>query len=623
MARLIGFIIIVFVVSDLHAADMRRIKNENLLFDTSVALKKTITKKISGNINFYRSQLKDLKQQRTLNRQLKDERLIIKKIFNAYGFYDAVIHSVIVNTDKKIALLQMDQFNDFLIQSNRSEAFLFKKKGYRIAYQFKLGKVYRIKKLEFNGVLELAGIDKVLIELYTEGALRAQNVLDAFELIKLNIAQNQCFVEGKLTYDVQLDTKKNEADIEFNYDETFSSFFKSDDVVGLSSINNEWLIAQMGLKRNKCLNKSKINNAILKLYATNLLARVSYTLEKAPAKNGTQSVIIHLNVIERKHRTIAAGGGLSTSQGAYLSGSWQHRNVFEKAEQINVESFVGSFEQLVSSEMIIPRIKFYDFGLSLRSQLHRFSKDENVDFEWVNKISLFKKINKYTVYNGSLKLSTKLKIQDKIEQQALNQLYFPNFITWDERDDIVNSTHGIYVQAGVTPVWDIKNMKVGFIDYHWVTKGFYTFKYPLPITLALKYEGQIIDVKQASLLPADERLYLGGGSDMRGFAFESINANENGGVHSSVFSFETRFRMSETIGFVAFYDVGYLIEGVNTQTNTDTGLNTTKNWYSAAGVGFRYYTSFFPIRVDVALPIQVFDVETAKYQFYISIGQSY
>jgi len=198
-------------------------------------------------------------------------------------------------------------------------------------------------------------------------------------------------------------------------------------------------------------------------------------------------------------------------------------------------------------------------------------------------------------------------------------LYLPNFITWDERDDAVNTTHGIYAQTGVTPVWDIKEAKVAFIDYQWIVKGYYTFKHSVPVTLALKYEGQFIDVKERELLPDDERLFLGGGSDMRGFSFQSIDADSNGGVHSNVVSAETRFRFTDTIGMVGFYDVGFLNEYVD----LDLELALDKKWYSAAGLGFRYYTSFFPIRLDVALPIKVFDVETNDYQIYISIGQSY
>lgn len=78
-------------------------------------------------------------------------------------------------------------------------------------------------------------------------------------------------------------------------------------------------------------------------------------------------------------------------------------------------------------------------------------------------------------------------------------------------------------------------------------------------------------------------------------------------------AFEARFKVSSNIGLVPFVDVG--------EVTTDT-LPRFDSLRWGAGLGFRYYTSFAPIRFDLATPINRRPGES-RIQFYISIGQNF
>ena len=99
---------------------------------------------------------------------------------------------------------------------------------------------------------------------------------------------------------------------------------------------------------------------------------------------------------------------------------------------------------------------------------------------------------------------------------------------------------------------------------------------------------------------ADRRLYSGGAGSVRGYAYQNIgprNAAGNivGGRSSVLFSGELRYRMTDTIGLVAFVDAGSAYASILPQLG---GLKV------GVGAGLRYLTPVGPIRLDVAVPLQ-------------------
>ena len=79
-------------------------------------------------------------------------------------------------------------------------------------------------------------------------------------------------------------------------------------------------------------------------------------------------------------------------------------------------------------------------------------------------------------------------------------------------------------------------------------------------------------------------------------------------------SSELRFKMTETIGAVAFVDAGSVSE---------SAVPEFSDLSVGAGVGLRYYTSFGPLRFDVAVPLTQRETLDQTYQIYLSIGQAF
>ena len=120
-------------------------------------------------------------------------------------------------------------------------------------------------------------------------------------------------------------------------------------------------------------------------------------------------------------------------------------------------------------------------------------------------------------------------------------------------------------------------------------------------------------------LPADRRLYAGGGGSVRGYAFRSIspkdaNGDLTGGRSAVTGSIELRYSFLQDFGIVPFFDAG-------TVSRHPVPVFDQPILY-AAGIGFRYYTAFGPIRADIAAPLNPRHGDDPV-AFYVSIGQAF
>jgi translocation and assembly module TamA len=117
------------------------------------------------------------------------------------------------------------------------------------------------------------------------------------------------------------------------------------------------------------------------------------------------------------------------------------------------------------------------------------------------------------------------------------------------------------------------------------------------------------------------RLYAGGGGSVRGYGFQGVGPRNDrgestGGASLLEFSLEARIEtplFDGAVEVVPFFDAGAV------------GLGSTPDFRFiryGAGVGLRYKTTFGPIRVDVATPINPTQFDSPVV-VYVSLGQAF
>ena len=120
-------------------------------------------------------------------------------------------------------------------------------------------------------------------------------------------------------------------------------------------------------------------------------------------------------------------------------------------------------------------------------------------------------------------------------------------------------------------------------------------------------------------LPADQRIYAGGGGSIRPYGWQlagplASNKKPIGGRSSLVLNLEGRVKITETIGIVPFVDAGSYYESPVPQLG--------RTLLYGVGVGLRYYTAFGPLRLDVATPLHKRSADS-PIQLYISLGEAF
>ena len=141
------------------------------------------------------------------------------------------------------------------------------------------------------------------------------------------------------------------------------------------------------------------------------------------------------------------------------------------------------------------------------------------------------------------------------------------------------------------------------------------------IVLAARTRVAAIPGAPLSAIAPSRRLYAGGGGSVRGYEYKGIGPHDSeddptGGRSLVELSAEARIRtpwFGGALGVVPFVDAGTV------GTDPRPSFDEIK---VGAGVGVRYYTSFGPLRLDVAVPLNRGPGDP-KVGVYVALGHSF
>ena len=345
-----------------------------------------------------------------------------------------------------------------------------------------------------------------------------------------------------------------------------------------------------------------------------------------PNADGTQTVDLVVTTEAAPTRTVSASGGYSTGQGVRLEGSWTHRNFFPPQGAVTFRGIAAEREQVVAAEFRRSDWRKRDQTLTLRAGLSAEQQDafDATTFEvsgQVNRVSNLNWQKAWTYAIGSEFLITRQR--DRSAPDDPNNTFlilaFPGIVTWDKSDNLLDPTRGFRLTARLSPEFTLRSGSyLNYVKAQVEGTGYLPFgDFVLAGRLHL---GSIIGADRGRIAP-NRRFYAGGGGSVRGFNFQGVGPRDDegsptGGSSLTEAALEGRYRFQafgQDLGAVAFVDAGNVDQG------TTPGFN---NLRFGVGVGVRYFTSFGPVRIDVAMPInrQEYDPKVA---FYVSIGQAF
>jgi translocation and assembly module TamA len=368
------------------------------------------------------------------------------------------------------------------------------------------------------------------------------------------------------------------------------------------------------------------------IIATGLVSSVTVTPREIRAPQGGEPGEVALDVaFERAPlRTISGAIGYGTEDGFKLETRWEHRNLFPPEGALRLRGILGTREALAS--VGVRRNNFLARDQVLSVDL--FASDittEAVDARSVGTRATFEKVSNLLFQKPiSWQVGGELLYTDErnrtvpgstIELPRQTFLIGGLFgsLTLDQSDDLLDPSSGYRATLFLAPE---ASRSGGSETSYLRAQGDASYYQSVGSTvLAARVRAATIQGADATDIAPSRRLYGGGGASVRGYGFQGVGprdtlGNPEGGASLVEFAAEARIEtglLGGAVEVVPFIDAGTVGRG-STPDFADI------RW--GAGIGIRYKTTFGPIRVDVAAPLNPTPFDSPVV-VYVSLGQAF
>ncbi|MCP5163150.1 MAG: BamA/TamA family outer membrane protein [Hahellaceae bacterium] len=486
----------------------------------------------------------------------------------------------------------------------------------KIIYGIDTGPRYLIEHIRFDVPTDINFASQEQMLLAPNQPLEADAVLKGLDQFSQLIEQENCLFEVHASYEARINHDTRRAEVIYRVQNSTQAVFGSIRLAGLSTVNPDYLRSKLGINSGDCFNRKRLEKARLALLRTNLIASIDENLSH-PA-NG--KVDVDLQLVERHHKTVKAGGGYSTDEGPFTTLGWEHRNLFDAGQIVTLSTRLSSHRQSLEGVFTVPEFVSEDQKLEVFSELAQEDLDAYESKRLLNGFKLTTQLNPVLslAYGAEFKFS---EVIDETDPETFGLLYFPIGLKWDTTDNILDSRQGWTLNTQWIPYIDMLDTGTHFYKTIISGSAYHTLnQLPASPTLAVKLATGGLTGASLNQVPSDERYYVGGGGSVRGYNYQSLstldgNNDPEGGRSFNEISLETRLHHGPNWGTVWFVDGGYAYDA------TLPDFTHTLRW--STGVGLRYFTSFAPLRFDIAWPLNRRRSIDNAFQLYISLGQAF
>jgi translocation and assembly module TamA len=402
--------------------------------------------------------------------------------------------------------------------------------------------------------------------------------------------------------------------------------FGAASISGLERLDPAYVRNRIGWRDGDVYDNRSVDETRRRLIESGLFSSLKITPVTDPADH--DRAIMNIEATERAHRTIGVGAAYNTSEGAGARVYWENRNLFGAAESLRLTVDGGQQRKGVSATYRQPDFLAVDQDLLAAAEIaddtpdayhNRYARfaigvERRLDPHWTGGASLsVEKANVVALAdtNGPFVTSH--------QTQHYSLAGVPLYVKVDQSDDLLNPSRGYRGRLDFTPFQSFSGPNLTFVSGRLRGSMYQRLmdddRYIIAVSAALSS----LAGPGLESIPADKRVYAGGGGSIRAYGYQmagNLDANHRpiGGKSAFELSLEMRIKITETIGVVPFLDAG---------SYYPTALpKLSQKMLFGPGIGLRYYTSFGPVRLDIATPA-IRRSGDAWAQLYISIGQAF
>lgn len=479
----------------------------------------------------------------------------------------------------------------------------------------KTGKSYTISDVNIEGIEDVS-----VRQLEAGEPLEAKSVLQAQRSLGEDIQADFCPYNLELSHEVILDHQKRTGSVTFIVDAGLKSRFGQTRFEGAPDIKNEYLERFIGYQEGDCWNYSKIEKTKTALLETGLLSVARDVLPETPNADGSVDVVFNLK--ERAPRSVRLGASYYTDEGPGILAEWVHRNFLGAGERVSSRLKANFLEQSLQNDFSKPYFWGDNRTLNISNRLGKIDSEAYIEDSLSASISLENKFHSYL--KGSLGFAVETTVitdKNTDDESTFGLFSTPVRLTYDNRENPLDPHGGWHIQGRGEPFFDVLGEADPFVKTSLSASTYFDLKPEDEGDLVLALRGRLGGLLGSGTgnTPASKRFYAGGGGSIRGFGYQEagpeINGDPAGGRSVVETAAELRFKVTEKMGGAVFVDGGGAYDAVFPDFK--------EGYYIGAGAGFRYYTDFGPLRVDLAVPVNKRDQADSAYQLYISIGQAF
>ncbi len=377
------------------------------------------------------------------------------------------------------------------------------------------------------------------------------------------------------------------------------------------------------LPKGRTFSPQELEDSADRLRRTGVFKSVSMVEDKGIIAPDLQGITA--TVVEEKPRRLSFGADIGSSEGAGVSASWLHRNLFGGAEQLKLDAKVaqiGATDSGMDYSLGATLSRPATFTRNLTAELaFRIARNDEKDYR-EDLASISAGFSRYVSNDLTVRAALGYdysRVKDLNGQLSIfRTVSLPIGALYDSRNEKTDATRGFFVDGEVKPFYGLSGTDSG-ARLHVDARTYYGFGATDRIILAGRVQVGAVFGGDIDKVPRDYLFYSGGGGTVRGQPYQSlgitnaVTGTRTGGTGFLGAQLELRTRITKSIGLVGFYDYGRIASEGFTGGVSDS--------QSGAGIGLRYATGFGPIRLDIAAPVSG---STGKGgQIYIGIGQSF
>lgn len=422
-------------------------------------------------------------------------------------------------------------------------------------------------------------------------------------------------------------------------------------VTPVEGVDSGLIAGRVDLKRGEVLNRDRLDELRGDLNDLGVFSTVQVSPD-ATKMAADGSVPVNITLGARKKHTIGASANFASDTGGGVEGHWTDRNLWGGAESLELSAGLGRLsysgvttdtEYQAGATLTVPDALTSFSKLSFATRVLSENPDAYRRKAWENTLRQSQRFSGgWTGSVGATAIYQSVKDRTDDDDDAYEDLIggnegdketvrswllgLPVALRQDTTDSLLDPTEGFRLTVGTTPY-----KQIGGSDTQWWLLDNSASSY-VDLGRVLNEEarkGRIVAAGRVRLanilgssldkLPANQRLFAGGGGSVRGYKFQSVGPLDShddplGGRSAIELNSELRIKVTDSIGIVPFVDAGNVDTSSFPKFQNDVAIGT--------GLGLRYYSPVGPIRADFAVPLTKRPSDD-PWELYISLGQAF